>query len=45
MLLPLAGAAIISMFPKSQEKAAKLAALATSLVVMAVTYKKLNKYG
>jgi len=37
MLLPLAGAAIISMFPKSQEKAAKLAALATSLVVMAVT--------
>jgi len=37
MLLPLAGAAIISIFPKSMEKAAKLAALGTSLVVMAVT--------
>jgi len=37
MLLPLAGAAIISMLPKSMEKAAKQAALATSLVVMAVT--------
>ena len=37
MLLPLAGAAVISMLPKSMEKAAKQAALATSLVVMAVT--------
>jgi len=37
MLLPLAGAAVISMLPKSMEKAAKQAALGTSLVVMAAT--------
>ena len=37
MLLPLAGAAIISALPKSNEKAAKQAALGTTLVVMAVT--------
>ena len=37
MLLPLAGAAIISALPKSNEKAAKQAALATTLVVMAAT--------
>jgi len=35
MLLPLAGAAIISALPKSNEKAAKQAALGTTLVVMA----------
>ncbi len=37
MLLPLAGAAIISALPKNNEKAAKQAALGTTLVVMAVT--------
>jgi NADH-quinone oxidoreductase subunit M len=37
MLLPLAGAAIISALPKSNEKAAKQAALGTTLVVMAAT--------
>jgi len=37
MLLPLAGAAIIAALPKSNEKAAKQAALGTTLVVMAVT--------
>jgi len=37
MLLPLAGAAIISALPKANEKAAKQAALATTLVVMATT--------
>ena len=34
MLLPLAGAAIISALPKASEKAAKQAALGTTLVVM-----------
>ena len=37
MLLPLAGAAIISALPKGNEKAAKQAALGTTLVVMAAT--------
>jgi len=37
MLLPLAGAAIISALPKASEKAAKQAALGTTLVVMAAT--------
>jgi len=37
MLLPLAGAAIISALPKASEKAAKKAALGTTLVVMAAT--------
>ena len=37
MLLPLAGAAIIAALPKSNEKAAKQAALGTTLIVMAVT--------
>jgi len=37
MLLPLAGAAIIAALPKSNEKAAKQAALITTLAVMAVT--------
>ena len=38
MLLPLAGAAIISALPKAKEKAAKQAAFATSLIVMAATF-------
>ena len=37
MLLPLAGAAIISALPKANEKAAKQAALGTTLIVMAAT--------
>lgn len=37
MLLPLAGAAIISVLPKANERAAKQAALATTLAVMATT--------
>jgi NADH-quinone oxidoreductase subunit M len=37
MLLPLAGAAIISALPKASEKAAKQAALGTTLVVMSAT--------
>jgi NADH-quinone oxidoreductase subunit M len=37
MLLPLAGAAVIALLPKGNEKAAKQSALATTLVVMAVT--------
>jgi NADH-quinone oxidoreductase subunit M len=37
MLLPLAGAAIIAVLPKANEKAAKQAALATTLAVTAVT--------
>ena len=37
MLLPLAGAAIISVLPKADERAAKQAALATTLAVMATT--------
>ena len=37
MLLPLAGAAVIALLPKENEKAAKQSALATTLVVMAVT--------
>ncbi len=37
MLLPLAGAAIISALPKANEKAAKQAALGTTLAVMAAT--------
>jgi NADH-quinone oxidoreductase subunit M len=37
MLLPLAGAAIISALPKANEKAAKQAALGTTLIVMATT--------
>ena len=37
MLLPLAGAAIISILPKANERAAKQAALATTLAVMATT--------
>ncbi len=37
MLLPLAGAAIISALPKANERAAKQAALATTLAVMATT--------
>jgi len=37
MLLPLAGAAIVSALPKSNDKAAKQAALGTTLVVMAAT--------
>ena len=37
MLLPLAGAAIISALPKGNEKAAKQAALGTTLVVMVAT--------
>jgi len=37
MLLPLAGAVIISALPKASEKAAKQAALGTTLVVMAAT--------
>lgn len=37
MLLPLAGAAVISALPKANEKAAKQAALLTTLVVMATT--------
>jgi NADH-quinone oxidoreductase subunit M len=37
MLLPLAGAGVIAVLPKGSEKAAKQAALATTLVVMAAT--------
>ena len=37
MLLPLAGAAMISTLPKTSEKAAKQLALATTLIVMAAT--------
>jgi NADH-quinone oxidoreductase subunit M len=37
MLLPLVGAALISTLPKANEKAAKQAALATTLIVMAGT--------
>ena len=37
MLLPLAGAGIIAVLPKGSEKAAKQAALVTTLVVMAAT--------
>ena len=37
MLLPLAGAAIISALPKTNEKAAKQAALGTTLVVLVAT--------
>ena len=37
MLLPLVGAGVIAVLPKTSEKAAKQAALATTLVVMAAT--------
>ena len=37
MLLPLAGAAVIAVLPKGNEKAAKQSALVTTLVVMAAT--------
>jgi NADH-quinone oxidoreductase subunit M len=37
MLLPLAGAAIVSALPKGNERAAKQAALGTTLVVMVAT--------
>jgi NADH-quinone oxidoreductase subunit M len=37
MLLPLAGAGVIAVLPKESEKAAKQAALATTLVIMATT--------
>jgi NADH:ubiquinone oxidoreductase subunit 4 (subunit M) len=46
MLLPLAGAAIIAALPKSNEKAAKQAALITTLAVMLICnlWKSMNGF-